>query len=201
MHDLLKLPVPATLNSFFSAAVYEYDPSAFREAAIDIGWDRNTNRPKLNTNSGPRAFVSFAATNVHSLERAIDVLRSNWDSDRTVLVERNVNLPERSDFAPEPVKAKYFTENELAFEIESKANGILVLAEAWYPGWKAEGKGKTVEGFAANGWMRGFAVSSGRNELRIAFHQNYLGVGFCLTAVGLAMLFLAHVRPVKKASE
>jgi len=78
--------------------------------------------------------------------------------------------------------------------VEAKTNALLVLAEAWYPGWRAKIDGQPAACVPANTWMRGVPVPAGRHEVRLYFRQDYLLPGFLISVTSLGLLVAAVAR-------
>jgi uncharacterized membrane protein YfhO len=76
-------------------------------------------------------------------------------------------------------------------DVETKENALLVLAEAWYPGWKAKVGETVVPAIAANGWMRAFPVQAGKHRVEVFFSQNYLLLGGMITLLSTVLLAVA----------
>ena len=62
--------------------------------------------------------------------------------------------------------------------------GYVVLAEPWYPGWRAEINGKPVEVLRADVMLRAVAVEAGEQRIRFDYRPTFLPVARALTAVG-----------------
>jgi uncharacterized membrane protein YfhO len=79
--------------------------------------------------------------------------------------------------------------------VDAKTNALLVLTEAWYPGWRAEIDGRVCACLPANLWMRAIPVPAGRHQVRVYFHQDYLlpGLLISLASAGVLLLVLAPV--------
>ena len=85
-----------------------------------------------------------------------------------------------------------FEPDRLVVRTRSEAPGILVLGEAWYPGWGAKIGGNPAAAFPVNGWMRGVAVPPGVNEVVLAYRPRLLVEGLLITVLSAAVvLFLA----------
>jgi len=84
-----------------------------------------------------------------------------------------------------------FTPNKILLEVETKENALLVMAETWYPGWKAMVGGTIVPAIAVNGWMRAFPVPPGKYRVEVFFSQNYLLFGGMITLLSAGLLPLA----------
>jgi tetratricopeptide (TPR) repeat protein len=72
--------------------------------------------------------------------------------------------------------------------VDAKERGLLVLAEAWYPGWRAEVDGQPASCVPANIWMRAVPVPSGKHQVRVYFRQNYLVAGLVVSIVSAGLL-------------
>jgi len=194
VHELRQIPLPSTLNTFFSVDVYKQSLLAYPQLAVDLGYDLETQRLVVNTNLRPRAFLVFASTNVGNADRAIATLRDGWNIYDTALAEAQLNLPETSPGRARPVHVKSFNPNELVLDVNCDRTALLVLAEAWYPGWKALDSGKAIDAVVVNSWMRAFPLSPGTKQVRVCFHQNYLLLGGSITIVALVLFVLVHAR-------
>ena len=58
-----------------------------------------------------------------------------------------------------------FEPEHVVLEVEASAPALLVLAEAWYPGWRATVDGDPAAVYPANGWMRAVPVPVGRHRV------------------------------------
>jgi len=83
--------------------------------------------------------------------------------------------------------------------VEAKQDALLVLAEAWYPGWRAEIDGKVCACVPANGWMRAVPVPPGRHQVRVCFHQDFLLPGLLISLASTGLLLVARAPLPPKA--
>ena len=65
------------------------------------------------------------------------------------------------------------------------ADGILVLADNWYPAWKAFLDGQEVEVLRANGAFRGVVVPAGEHNVEFKYISSEQKTGRYLTLAGL----------------
>jgi uncharacterized membrane protein YfhO len=75
--------------------------------------------------------------------------------------------------------------------------GVLILAEAWYPGWQATIGGRPLAVFPVNGWMRGVVIPAGGHEVVFSYRERLLGPGLALSllsAAAVAALLLSGRR-------
>ncbi|MBW2702966.1 MAG: hypothetical protein JRF33_19260 [Deltaproteobacteria bacterium] len=62
-----------------------------------------------------------------------------------------------------------FSRNTLRCTIDAPTEGILIINEAWYPGWEATINGTPTHVMRANGLVRAVAVKAGMNVLEMKF--------------------------------
>jgi len=77
-------------------------------------------------------------------------------------------------------------------------DGVVILSDTYYPGWKAFVDGRPMPIHEVNLAMRGVAVPAGNHEIRFVFRPASVYVGGGFTALGIlsaCVLALAHRRP------
>ncbi len=84
-------------------------------------------------------------------------------------------------------------------DVEIPAPAVLVLADAFEPGWKAsiDGGGE-LDIFRANGLVRAVLVPAGRNRIVFQYETPLLKVGAWLSMVGLVLVTVLFCVKVKK---
>jgi hypothetical protein len=107
-------------------------------------------------------------------------------------------LAQANRLAAVPAVIRRFEPNGLLVDVEAKTNALLVLAEAWYPGWRAEIDGQPGACLPVNAWMRGVPVRAGRHQVRFYFRQDYLVPGFLISLASVGLLFLAVAKPGRR---
>ena len=65
---------------------------------------------------------------------------------------------------------------------------VLVLAEAWYPGWNVWINGAPAAPFPVNGWMRGARVPAGRVEVEWRYQQRWIVSGLLASLLAAGLL-------------
>jgi hypothetical protein len=92
---------------------------------------------------------------------------------------------------PDPDETVRFTRYEPRLvELEAKLNrpGLVVLADAFYPGWTLEIDDRPAEVLRVNRMMRGAAVPSGTHRLAYRYRPLSFRLGLGLSGVGLVAL-------------
>jgi hypothetical protein len=80
--------------------------------------------------------------------------------------------------------------NSLSISVEMENDGWLVLADTWYPGWKARLDGSSVEIHRANYLFRGIAVPEGRHTIEFFYQPGSFQMGSFISLTGLVIVFL-----------
>ncbi|MBM2841906.1 MAG: hypothetical protein HW412_2434, partial [Bacteroidetes bacterium] len=81
--------------------------------------------------------------------------------------------------------------------VRSNVDGLLVLSDTYYPGWKAFVDGAEREVLQANICQRAVEVPSGEHEVRFVFDSTPVKTGFGITIVSLLVaggLLMASTR-------
>ncbi len=92
------------------------------------------------------------------------------------------------EIAGDRVALQAYRNDRLAFETEAAGTRQLVVAEPWYPGWRATIDGQPAEVVVAHDWMRAVTVPGGRHIVELVFRSRWLALGGCISALSLGLL-------------
>jgi hypothetical protein len=81
--------------------------------------------------------------------------------------------------------------NRLRLRVRSDSPALLVLADNWYPAWKAVVRGEEAPVLRANHTLRAVPVPAGESEVEIFFDAGTLRGPFLITLASLFLLSLA----------
>jgi hypothetical protein len=104
---------------------------------------------------------------------------------RTVLLEQNAPCEPGQPSGPETVTPLRRGNNQLAVQVQARAEGILVLSEVFYPGWEARLDGEPVPLLRADSALRAVCVPAGEHQVTLSFVPGSLKVG-----AGISLLFV-----------
>ena len=130
---------------------------------------------------------------VHGAEASLaQALREDWNPEMEVTLEG-----ETSSLLPVCLgvssSARVITEspNRLSVRVQADADGYLVVADVWYPGWTATVDGQTTSVLRANYLFRAVSILAGEHEVTFVYRplSFYLGATISL----LAWLFVVIV--------
>ncbi len=93
--------------------------------------------------------------------------------------------------ADSPVTRLDFSDpNRVEIEVEIFRPAMLVLTEAWYPGWKAQMDGQPAELHRVNYLQRGIVLPRGEHRVELVFHPRAWRIGLTVTGLSWALLLL-----------
>ena len=196
LHGRLGIQPPEEVNSSLAGEVYNRGPFPYPDLGLAAGIEPASGALYVATNRPPRAIVVYAAEVVGDYGEILTRLAKGHDIHRTALLESPLAdpLPQESALPATAVPILRFEPNRLELEVEAKEKALLVLAEAWYPGWRAEIDGRVCACLPVNLWMRAVPVPAGRHQVRLYFHQNYLLTGLLLSLASSALLLVVSRR-------
>jgi hypothetical protein len=78
--------------------------------------------------------------------------------------------------------------NSILAGVNSEQPGYLVIANVWYPGWRAHVDGEAAALLRANYLFQGVFVPSGEHVVEISYHAEWFFRGALLSGIGWAVL-------------
>jgi hypothetical protein len=189
--DYIQMPEP----------IYDKAPG-FGSLALAGRVDHQGRSLEIFTHTDPRAYIVF--DDVVSPDWAT---AERWMSERRDFHERAYLEAAEPGFASHPganpssAEITQFGPERISVATRSPSPAILVLAEAWYPGWEASIEGTPAPVFPVNGWMRGVVVPSGAHSVVYSFRQRHLESGLALSLAALSVLLVMAAWGTKDAGK
>ncbi|MHB1319341.1 MAG: hypothetical protein ACYCYF_12055, partial [Anaerolineae bacterium] len=138
-------------------------------------------------------------------ESALALMRDPaFDPSRTVLLieegahargECSVETPPPD--TDERVRASQVREDKVIIDVQASSPGYLVLADSWYPGWRATvqrldlpAETKRVDVLQADLLFRGVPIDAGLYRVTLWYAAPSVAVGACVSVVGALALWL-----------
>jgi O-antigen/teichoic acid export membrane protein len=162
-----------------------------------------------NTRAQPRAWVvnqvqviADAQQRAAELDRFDPATTAILDTQPRTDIWRNLP-PGRS--VPRFTKVLSETPTQLELDVTAPDSGLLVVSEAWFPGWRAwvveggaSGFGaraaeREVPVYRADGMLRAVPVPAGRSTVRLEYSPFSVKLGLYASFLGLMALFLTAV--------
>jgi len=146
--------------------------------------------------AAPRARMLYNARSVDAF------LPEMLDSQAPPLLE-DAMLPEEYNGAVAEVAVAEETHVRLLLHTERTNPGVLVLADTWYPGWRATVNGRSVPIVPVDGLFRGVALEEGEHEVTFEYRPLSLRIGMTITVLSafLVLFYLRHLLPRRRREE
>jgi len=169
-------PGPEADNRFDQCGFSDIElvPSTVSDQKLTLVYD-NEIRIYRNNTVMPRAFIVHRAESIRVKEEIFERLRDiNFNFRERIIVEEA--LPEdmlKCKGAPlkdsSSVTIKSYTPNRIVLEATMQHDGFLVLADTYYPRWRAYVDGREKKIYPADYMLRAVYLSSGKHEVIFAY--------------------------------
>ncbi len=149
----------------------------------------------------PRAFLVHDVIGVPDLDSALSVLsdtQHDWRETAVVEVAPDTSCAIAETQSPAAVDIVSYEAGEVKLSVDTDATGWLVLADQYYPGWRATIDGQTVLIQITNAALRGVCVPAGSHEISFVFRPYLFPAGILLTLFGVSLTVLAGFDQIKK---
>jgi hypothetical protein len=173
---------PAALDGAQAAVLAEHGFRLRTKVTYVSVWERP---------APPLARMVHAVDVVPGADERVARLRAGYPLTERVMVEAplpgldGVSPPER---AGEALVQAITEQTSVRVRVRTGAPGVLVLADPWYPGWRAHVDGQATEILRVDHGFRGVQLPAGEHEVVFTYHDIGMQVGALLavaTAVGL----------------
>jgi hypothetical protein len=163
---------------------------ASAELLFQTGKDKDVLYVYRLKEAAPRAWV------VHETLLARDrgelygyLSKADFDPFRTALLVEPLSLSGALT-APERVNILSFAPNKIRLQANLAADGLLVLSEISYPGWRAYVNGRPTRVYEAYGLLRAVQAPAGESVIEFVFQPLtlYVGAAFSLFAWGALLI-------------
>lgn len=153
---------------------------------------------KVFANPGvlPRARIVHAAIGALDEVAVIRaVLDPSTDLARTVIFEGAAPALETCDGGN--VYVQSYRANTVVLHSSSPCKSMVVLADTWFPGWKAFVDGRPARIWKAYNLVRGVEVASGQHEVKMVYRPSSVFLGAALAVLGLMISIALQFRRMK----
>jgi hypothetical protein len=142
-----------------------------------------------NPHALPRAFLVGRSRSVANDDLAYAALADPaWHPENEAVLVGGPVLA-ASGFKAAPVQWESYSPNASAFTVACAAPAVLVLAQTWYPGWRAAVDGQAQALLKADGALSALALGPGQHRIELRYTEPALAWG--AAACALACLALA----------
>jgi len=151
----------------------------------ELVWDKDM-RVYRNPTVLPRAYVTHEAQTVPIGESLAPLANPNFDPRRTTIIEGDLpfTLTGGSTAIAKPVITRY-EPLQVEVEVEMDQHGMLVLADSWFPEWRAELDGNSTTLYIANHNFRAVYVPKGKHTVLFWYDTTIFWVSSFISVISL----------------
>jgi len=141
-----------------------------------------------------RAYVVQSAIVERDDQRTLEILASpDFDPGKSVILAEEPALQLlRVEASASKVDITAYLPNHIELTADLEEDGILVLSELYYPGWKVSIDGNDGEILRANYTLRAVALTKGQHRVMMSFDPTSLKIG-ALLSVSTLVVWLMFV--------
>ena len=144
-----------------------------------------------NLDALPRAFLVYDWRFLPEIDDALEAMSAaGFDpAKQAVIVDPGQDGRLQTGGAGEATITEY-EPDRVVVEIDGDADGLLLLSDAYYPGWQAKLDGDPVSIYQTDILFRGLMVPSGEHEVEFIFEPASYRAGRLISLVGLGFLIV-----------
>jgi hypothetical protein len=152
----------------------------------------------LNKNALPRAYSVtglLGARDIHELKRMFDLNLVN-PASQAVLFNEDLKEIGAARFSKAGVSVEEYDNERVIIRTSSAGQSFVVLADQYYPGWKARIDGRESRIWKVNGVLRGVVVPDGEHEVVFEYSPLWLWASvlaaLVIAAAALVIIFITR---------
>ncbi len=134
----------------------------------------------------PRAYIVGQVTAETDPSKVLERLSSNeFDGKREVILERNLNLWSGGEFHSW-ARILNYTSQRVTLGVWLSKAGVLVLADSYYPGWRAYVDGEERQILRANLFFRAVELPAGNHRVEFRYKPLSFTIGVVVSLLSLS---------------
>jgi hypothetical protein len=143
----------------------------------------------------PRAFLVHNAVVVTDDEQALARMREpTFDPSLKVVLSSDTGAfpsqMRQEASGTDIVRVTRYAPEQVEVDVTTGVPGLLILSDAWYPGWEASVDGKSAPIYRADILFRAVPLDAGRHKVVFSFRPASLTIGASVSLVGLLGLLI-----------
>jgi len=189
------MPAPGEPGARSDAPTLEDVRDTRGERVFKLVYDREV-RIYSNPFALPRAFVAHAFIRADSFEEAQErVMTPGFEMGRTVVLEADpAGLVHTAGTGESSARITEYRAGRVVVEVDALADGVLVLTDTFYPGWKARVNGAPAAVMRADGLVRAVVVRKGASTVEFVYSPSWFRPVAALFAGSLLLCIVLVAR-------
>jgi hypothetical protein len=167
---------------------------ALRENQQEVFTSASSMKVYINSDAFPQTWVVHQAVSIARNQVLESFQKYDLEQLRRLTFIRDSSLPQL-----EKCSARDWSEvtdreaPKVSIEAQLGCSGMVILGDAYFPGWVATVDGKPAQIYEAYGIVRGVVAPSGRHRIEMSYRPKSVYAGAAMTVVGLlGACFLAR---------
>ena len=145
----------------------------------------------------PRLRVVYDVLSAPTQDSALDLLTSDgFDPTRSVVVTGAREM--RSALEPTVVEVIRDDPEHIEVAVSTAADGMLLVADTWHPGWRARLDGEPAEVLRANYLFRAIELPAGDHTVELEFSPASWRVGRAVSMGTVALIFVVFLVDLRR---
>jgi len=145
----------------------------------------------VNDQALPRAFISYNVASYKSPGELYQALESNdANISKTVLIQDYDGPALSSDQTIDGANITKYKPDHISISVNAKHDGLLVLTDNFYPGWKAFVDNAEKEIIPVYGSLRGVFIDAGEHEITFQYRPVLFGSSIFISLVSALLIIL-----------
>lgn len=156
----------------------------------------------LNPQALPRAYFVTSTAKAETVDQFVRILADEmFDIGKTAIVEKDLPFSEIASTALTQHHTDYSlnwqkdSPQEIIIDINTPQKGLLVLADTYYPGWKAYVDNQETEILPVNLNSRGVIIDRGEHQIKFSYQPKSLEIGKLVSLGAVIILLLVSLFP------
>ncbi len=171
---------------------YTISKASTRPAQREIFSDPAGYKVYVNPDALPRAWTVHRIVNAPNDPAGFDMVNSGSLDLRSTAVMRG-NSPHVAACEGDQVQSIDEQQASVRVRVQMVCEGLLVVSDNWYPGWRATVDGRSAPIFLVDQAIRAVAVGPGTHEVVMTYRPVTIYTGLLLLALGVGLtLWLAR---------
>ena len=134
----------------------------------------------------PRFRWVACSVDAESGEKAFQMIKNGQVDLQSVVIIENGNQMAGNNCDPtdqEIINILSIQDNKVDLQVNAPSSGYLLMADVWYPGWRAWTDGKEIPILRANYLFRALAIPAGEQEVTIAYQPMIFDIAALISGI------------------
>jgi hypothetical protein len=172
---------------------FHLGPKRSRASQVEVMTGKSGVKLWANPAAGPRVWAVHELLPIAQKELPFAWNRSLDDLRRKPFLT-SASAPKLEPCSGDRVRFLENWPNRLVIEAEMECRGMVVVSDAYFPGWRASVDGTTTPVVELYGALRGVEVGRGSHRVEMVYRPWSVLLGSAASAVGLGVALLAAIR-------